>query len=534
MRPALRVIGLLKRIPVERLLFIFLLCASIAQGATYHVAKSGNDNNTCGQAQNPSTPKLSIRAGVNCATTGGDIVSIHAGTYTESVTTGSSGASGNPIRIQANGYTNDGCTTQNCGSGDVVVWTSAGTGNSSPALYIPSQSYIRIQGLQFKNTNNNRTIQIGDYSLDKESTQIQGIEILNNTFNNNGTGGQSGTCGSTGYEDDLIKILHAGRNAAYTGATVNSIAANTMTSNYGVYVLLYGSSDWHIFNNTASGLKGSMSPCLANIFTSNFFWWGSDRYTSPETYSERNLVENNTIGPWDTSNTSAKDYAGFRCDVDGRKTVMQNNIIHDQFYGQGFDANQYIAGVFLEAFCNDNTVKNNIIYNTVGFGIAVGGPVTTHNERNIIDGNVIYQADRIGIDLHSTISSTVKNNIVMNSGKFFTTVQVGQTSIDLGGRNVFQNNLYYSTRINLMGYWGCADCCSCGANLTLSQWNSASGETGSLNVNPLFVSPLSNFHLQAGSPAIGAGVNKVDMGAYPVPGLPSLAAPINLQLDLVP
>lgn len=54
--------------------------AVAAQAATYYVATTGSDANTCGQAQNQNRPLMTIRTGVKCLS-GGDTLIIKAGTY---------------------------------------------------------------------------------------------------------------------------------------------------------------------------------------------------------------------------------------------------------------------------------------------------------------------------------------------------------------------------------------------------------------------------------------------------------------------
>ena len=57
-----------------------LLPTITAQAATYYVATTGNDANTCTQAKSASTPKQTIPAGVKCLL-GGDTLIVKAGTY---------------------------------------------------------------------------------------------------------------------------------------------------------------------------------------------------------------------------------------------------------------------------------------------------------------------------------------------------------------------------------------------------------------------------------------------------------------------
>jgi hypothetical protein len=82
--------------------FLFLLTAS-AHAATYYVSTSGDDGVSCGSAQNISSPKRSITAGISCLQGGGDTLFIRGGTYNEVVepVTASGTSWENPIWIGA-------------------------------------------------------------------------------------------------------------------------------------------------------------------------------------------------------------------------------------------------------------------------------------------------------------------------------------------------------------------------------------------------------------------------------------------------
>src|SRR5947207_1706885 len=67
-----------------------VLGAQVGEAATYYVATTGSDSNTCVQAQTPSTPKQTINAALNCLGTAayagaGHTVEVAAGTYTETI-----------------------------------------------------------------------------------------------------------------------------------------------------------------------------------------------------------------------------------------------------------------------------------------------------------------------------------------------------------------------------------------------------------------------------------------------------------------
>src|SRR5262245_33393473 len=164
-----------------------------------------------------------IQSAVNLAMQPGDIVAIHAGTYTESVSSWpASGSQGNPIRIQPFGYTNDGCQTAGCGSGDIVNWSGGG----SRSISMNETSYIRIQGLRFVNSTNRYAIWLQNLNS-KTDAPMLGIEIFNNTFDSNGNDGT--------LESDIASTIVAGALGYDEGAVSPALThhwnGNTFTNN---------------------------------------------------------------------------------------------------------------------------------------------------------------------------------------------------------------------------------------------------------------------------------------------------------------
>ena len=70
----------LKQILCATFVVTALLLPITGQAATYYVAPTGNDANTCTQAKSASTPKKTIQTGVTCLV-GGDTLIVKAGTY---------------------------------------------------------------------------------------------------------------------------------------------------------------------------------------------------------------------------------------------------------------------------------------------------------------------------------------------------------------------------------------------------------------------------------------------------------------------
>src|SRR5438552_2099353 len=117
------------RISALAAFFTITVCLN---AATYYVSTSGNDSNSCTQAQSSSTPKLTISGGASCLAAG-DTLLIMAGTYQENQPSSlTSGTSSNVVTIKANP------------GSSVVIKPPSGTGNG---WYLGSQQYITFDGL---------------------------------------------------------------------------------------------------------------------------------------------------------------------------------------------------------------------------------------------------------------------------------------------------------------------------------------------------------------------------------------------------
>ena len=121
---------------------------------------------------------------------------------------------------------------------------------------------------------------------------------------------------------------------------------------------------------------------------------------------------------------------------------------------------------------------------------------------NQVLNNTIYNYGQTGLVLPNSKNGVFKNNIFMGAAQ--SQVQVEAQSVTNTG-NVFANNDYFKSGTSLIGVWNTTSTYPA-ANLTLSGWNSNSGETGDISADRLFVSASTgDFHLQSSSLAKDAG-----------------------------
>jgi hypothetical protein len=185
----------------------------------------------------------------------------------------------------------------------------------------------------------------------------------------------------------------------------------------------------------------------------------------------------------------------------GHYNIVRRNYTHDNGLRSG-TANDS-GGIEIDCYCAHNEVYNNFSINNYGVGIAhIGGTynsfynntvygnfrntsATSRGEIRLSGGTGDYVSDHI----------TVKNNIAFATDS--TTYAIRQT----GGTNyTVTNNDFWGTGQANWYDWDST------TGATLSWLNSQTGVSANQNADPLFVS-ASDFHLQAGSPAINAGTN---------------------------
>ena len=151
--------------------FFVLIYISLHTQSTYYVAPSssgGSDSNN----GSIGSPFETIQYGINQLSSGGDILYIRAGTYRETITINKTGASGNPIIIEA--YSSEVVTID--GTVDVIgSWTSHGNGIYKLSSYSTNITQLFVDDEPMVNARWPNA-QFNDDSVFSHSTWAQGDE----------------------------------------------------------------------------------------------------------------------------------------------------------------------------------------------------------------------------------------------------------------------------------------------------------------------------------------------------------------------
>ncbi|MEX1238727.1 MAG: hypothetical protein WEB30_03390 [Cyclobacteriaceae bacterium] len=169
--------------------------------------------------------------------------------------------------------------------------------------------------------------------------------------------------------------------------------------------------------------------------------------------------------------------------------TVGNMIVQNCIIGE----NETNAPFFLQTASSNITLSNNIIYHADGTGAAIQGLNGGTVENNVF---IAYASPGTATAFQDVTLSNIQNNIFL-----------GVAPVGLGtfSNNVQQNNLSFST-----------------SNDVFSTLNGNTSVNNKEGLSPLFANVLLgtsfsfsyDLTLQAGSPAIGAGVGGTDMGVF--------------------
>jgi len=204
-------------------------------------------------------------------------------------------------------------------------------------------------------------------------------------------------------------------------------------------------------------------------------------------------VENCSFEGGSAPDMDAIDYDGV---VDG---IMRNNVIHD-FRGDNCD------GLDIGEQCQNLLIEGNFIYHCFDKGISVG----QQSSATIRNNTIAYTA--FGIALKDQSPVTIDHCTFFGNQKGVTAYEKNPGS--LGGNGIITNCIVSNAALATYDADGFS---SILVSNSLSDPDTLTGQ-GILSADPKFVHPTAyDFHLQAGSPALGAGTTGSDLGAVSLP-----------------
>jgi hypothetical protein len=349
------------------LTFAFLALASVANGTTYYVAKTGSNSNTCTQAQNPATAKLTINAGIACVSGGvtnavdvgaGHTVIVKAGSYAEEMTYtvpgGTSWAS--PFTLKAE-------TAR-----AVTLYPTSGICDGGLACRIfalVAVSYVVIDGFVMNaGSVQNEAISLACTSYPtgcSHHIRIQNSEVFN----------PWGNCiGASGDFNEYINLtLHecgnrdvnypSGHNAFYLSGNDNLV------------------DGCHLYNNQGGGIMA----------------W--DVNVTPS----RNVFRNNLVHDFTVLHAGNDSHVGIGL-YRGTNNIAYNNIVYGIVNG---------PGISVDYGCTGCKVYNNTSYGNTGqngSGVYVG----SQTSGSVIRNNIAWGNAQAGIQNLGS-NTTISNNL---------------------------------------------------------------------------------------------------------------------------
>jgi parallel beta-helix repeat protein len=324
--------------------FLVCLCmASLAHAAsvTYYVSPSGNDGNTCAQAQNVSTPRKTFAAGVACLTSG-DRLYLRAGTYAAS-----------PANAIPSGTSWSSATLIAAYPGETATIVAASSGTT--LFYFAGPSYVILDGLVVDAASGHDGLKISSPSHhirftngEIKNAANQGVltggpggnEFLNCKIHHNGGRGPLGI----NYEHGMYLADNGGGRIERCDIYDNR--AGFGIHGYGGTTSGYVIRNNRIWNNLRTGI---LLADFAQTLVANNLVWGNGG--GIKVRDQNNRIYNNTV-------YGNQNYPGIW--VMGAGHTLANNIVAYNTAGYG------ASGIYVEPGTASVQLRHNLVaHNTL-------------------------------------------------------------------------------------------------------------------------------------------------------------------------
>jgi phage baseplate assembly protein W len=456
--------------------------------AIYYVSITGNDSNA-GTAI--GAPWRTIQKAANTAVAG-STVNIRAGIYAETIEVNVSGSAGAGF-ITFQSYPGE---TAIIDGSSFSPYTS---GSEHDVILMDSRSYVRWQGLEIRNFNTaTQNVEINGILVMGTSHHI---EIIGNKIHDI----RINVTQSSGGNGHGILVIGTNATTAMTDIVIDTNEVYNLRTGFSECITVNGNvTNWRVTNNVvhdcnniaidAAGHYG-VCPNAANDQARNGIISGN-RVTDIDSSHNPAYGGNFTTGGGGHSADGLYVDGGTNIVIE-RNTVIRANI--------GIEMASEHAGKSTSFI----TVRDNWVIESSTFGITIGG----------------YDTDR-----GSTENCKILNNTLLNNGT------LGESDIEMQfdtRNNVIKNNVIYGNGLGYFIHNGYTQNTGNvvdynmffgpgGASAALFAWKNV-GYTGftaykagsgndahSIYADPLFVNKaIYDLHLQAASPAIGAGDSSV-------------------------
>lgn len=493
---------------------------------TYYVRTNGNDNcnglyNAGGLSGNCAFNTISKGMSVLDA---GDTLRVQSGTYYGTASgLVRSGIITHPIRIVADGN---------------VIMDGQNTVASGFAIDINLYDMWTIEGFTLQNYN-----EAGIWANPWGGTG-NNIIIANNIIKNSGNGVLVARDGSNGISNNVVIKNNYIENSKWNGIIIspslgnrNVIVGNTFV-NIGRYAVVTGGDYNLIEDNKYTTSDGYLSDsgcghCLVQVGSGNavtlrnnsFVGGHGDRLRVGTTQAWNVLIIENYFkdvgSPLATYYHNSINFVMNKVINSGsfqgtgmERLRIENNTLYDfrtkniGWGGEsGVDTNKLIDNVYL--------TNNYITLGAATNPILINGFNNFDMTGNIFDGQG-FQISQLFNEIPQTAHNLrIKNNVFYNKNDLQSAIYLGVESVE----NVeVKNNIFY----NVKGY-GIDNANSGNKNIIISYnlvWQNGSilsnaPYSKTIVADPLLVDPANgDFHLKSTSPAVKAGENGVDIGAY--------------------
>lgn len=448
----------------------FVSVHSSVQAATYTVGGSGANYSTIQACLNVAQP--------------GDTCLVADGTYSGTVTFPRSGTVGNPITLRAKNHR--GATLD---SGSSVTIDLNGDLN-----------YIVIDGLRLLSTisGRNQSVDLGGNWSESQKNNINAPDV--------------------GARYNIL------RNCYVEGA-VNIYGHHNVVE----------SCEFNGNNQVGAAIFESFGPSHHNTYRSNTLYDYTERGVWSLQFTQDTEIVGNTIHdiPFLPIDCDGAGNPVYRCNVRGN-TILRSNghdngggtaILMENAFNSVVEGNlidDVTSGIAAINYGNGSVfhTDGNVEYRTTNLNMIIRNNIVKNYENSAIGGaaapgvkalnNVMYSGATVRqgaisldhVDHFWSNNWEIKNNIISGYQYYGLWLNGPSSSANQGLTGLsINNNLYYTPNktISHFGYNGSIE-------NTLDGFRTATGlEQNSLWVDPRFISPGSDFHLQANSPAINTG-----------------------------